>query len=464
MQNLVGELFFNTFGCFPQKIEPLQAHGSNRKYFRIYSKDKTYMGTYNENTKENDAFISYALQMKNKGINVPIVYAYDKNKNIYLQEDLGDVTFYQYICSHSIEESLPFYKQILSHLADIQLMPSFDYGKAYPRQSFDKQSILWDFNYFKYCFLKVVDMEFDEQVLENDFNVLSDYLLSVPGDYFLYRDFQSRNIMLHNENIYFIDFQGGRKGALQYDVASLLFDGKAKLPFEIKQKLLQYYINILSAKTCIDEKTFVEQFYAFVYARIMQALGAYGFRGLVQGKTSFTQSISQAIDNLKCLQKNIPLNVDLPELNNVFSQIINSEKLIKLSSSEKKLTVNIKSFSYKKGYPMDTSGNGGGFVFDCRALPNPGRLSEFKSLTGKDIEVITYLENKKEVEYFLNNVDNIIKQSVNKYLERGFSNLMVCFGCTGGQHRSVFCAEEIAKRLSQNTDLKIIIQHVEQNI
>ncbi|MDO5760666.1 MAG: RNase adapter RapZ [Bacteroidota bacterium] len=463
MIELLKELFFKTFACYPDKIEKMQAHGSKRLYFRLFCKEKTCIGAYNEDRKENEAFIDYAMQMKAKGIGVPNIYAYDVNSNIYLQEDLGEVTFFDFFALHSLQESIAVYKKILSHLIEIQLMPDFDYTKSYPRKSFDKQSIMWDFNYFKYCFLKVVDIEFDEQLLENDFNALADYLLMAPKDYFLYRDFQSRNIMLHNDKIYFIDFQGGRKGALQYDVASLLFDGKVNLTWQEKTILLDYYISLLSKKIEINTEQFTNYFYAFAYARIMQAMGAYGYRGIIQNKTSFSQSISRAMNNLKALQENKVMPIELKELDKVFASIINSKKLKELSQT-KKLTLTIKSFSYKKAYPMDVSGNGGGFVFDCRALPNPGRLEEFKHLNGKDKEVVDYLKDKEEVKNFMNNVTKIVAQSVDNYLQRGFGNLMVCFGCTGGQHRSVFCAEELSKVFSQNTDLKIITQHIEQNI
>ena len=464
MKTKLSNLFLQTFLSTPKSIEEISAHGSNRKYFRIIADKINCIGVYNEDYKENEAFVSYAVQMKQNGINVPEIYAIDLKNNIYLQEDLGDETLFSFLQKNDIETALPIYEQILSHLVSIQTMKNFDYSKAYPRKDFDVQSIAWDLNYFKYYFLKLADIPFNEQLLENDFKNLSNYLISVPNEYFLFRDFQSRNIMLHKNKVYFIDFQGGRKGALQYDVASLLFDGKVKLSSQQREHLLNHYINEVSKKIDINKETFVQQFYAFCYIRIMQAMGAYGFRGYFQRKDSFLKSIPNALKNIAYLQQNTTLPISLPELNKVFQQMINSQKLLSLGTNKQKLTVTIKSFSYKKGYPMDISGNGGGFVFDCRALPNPGRLEEFKHLTGKDIEVINYLEEKEEVKYFFENVKNIVWQSVNKYLERGFTHLMLCFGCTGGQHRSVFFAEKIAKELSQNTDLNIVVKHIEQNI
>lgn len=464
MKTKLSNLFLQTFLSTPKSIEEISAHGSNRKYFRIIADKINCIGVYNEDYKENEAFVSYAVQMKQNGINVPEIYAVDLKNNIYLQEDLGDETLFSFLQKNDIETALPIYEQILSHLVSIQTMKNFDYSKAYPRKDFDVQSIAWDLNYFKYYFLKLADIPFNEQHLENDFKNLSNYLISAPNEYFLFRDFQSRNIMLRKNKVYFIDFQGGRKGALQYDVASLLFDGKVKLSSQQREHLLNHYINEVSKKIDINKETFVQQFYAFCYIRIMQAMGAYGFRGYFQRKDSFLKSIPNALKNIAYLQQNTTLSISLPELNKVFQQMINSQKLLSLGTNKQKLTVTIKSFSYKKGYPMDISGNGGGFVFDCRALPNPGRLEEFKHLTGKDIEVINYLEEKEEVIYFFENVKNIVWQSVNKYLERGFTHLMLCFGCTGGQHRSVFFAEKIAKELSQNTDLNIVVKHIEQNI
>lgn len=464
MKTKLSNLFLQTFLSTPKSIEEISAHGSNRKYFRIIADKINCIGVYNEDYKENEAFVSYAVQMKQNGINVPEIYAVDLKNNIYLQEDLGDETLFSFLQKNDIETALPIYEQILSHLVSIQTMKNFDYSKAYPRKDFDVQSIAWDLNYFKYYFLKLADIPFNEQLLENDFKNLSNYLISAPNEYFLFRDFQSRNIMLHKNKVYFIDFQGGRKGALQYDVASLLFDGKVKLSSQQRERLLNCYINEVSKKIDINKETFVQQFYAFCYIRIMQAMGAYGFRGYFQRKDSFLKSIPNALKNIAYLQQNTTLPISLPELNKIFQQMINSQKLLSLGTNKQKLTVTIKSFSYKKGYPMDISGNGGGFVFDCRALPNPGRLEEFKHLTGKDIEVVNYLEEKEEVKYFFENVKNIVWQSVNKYLERGFTHLMLCFGCTGGQHRSVFFAEKIAKELSQNTDLNIVVKHIEQNI
>lgn len=464
MKEKILQLFVNTFNLQPQGIEKISADGSNRQYFRCFSMQHPCIGVYNEDRKENEAFLSYAKQLKESGINVPEIYAEDLDNGVYLQQDLGDTTLFAYLQKHSKEETLQCYEKVIKQLPRIQTVKDFDYTYAYPRKDFDRQSIQWDLNYFKYYFLKLSSIPFEEQALENDFTTLTDYLLSCDTNYFLYRDFQSRNIMLYGNKVWFIDFQGGRKGALQYDIASLLFDAKADISIETREYLLDLYINELKKYVEVDEQDFKNHFYAYVYVRIMQAMGSYGYRGYFEKKSHFLKSIPFALKNLEYLENNVNLPINIPTLHQLYKQLVNSSKLLSLSKGGNKLTVNIKSFSYKKGYPHDLSGNGGGFVFDCRALPNPGRLEEFKKLTGKDEPVREYLKDKEEVAFFLQNVENIVQQSVDNYLKRGFANLSVYFGCTGGQHRSVYSAEYLADKLSQNPDLNIIVQHVEQNL
>lgn len=464
----IKELFYNTFGCELESIEPISSHGSNRVYFRCFSKSFSCLAAYNEDKKENIAFVDYAKQLYSKGIRVPKVYSEDLDNNIYLIEDLGDVSLFDLI---QLEQKEGITKQklqgeyykVIKELPKIQIVGGvgFDYSNAYPLKTFDSLSIMWDLNYFKYYFLKLSGISFNEQDLEQDFEILSNYLLSTNCDYFLFRDFQSRNIMIIDDEPAFIDFQGGRKGALQYDLASLLYDSKANLSTEFRQELLEKYIQELEQYIEVDKKDFEHYFYAYVYIRIMQTMGAYGFRGYFERKEHFLKSIPFALDNLKWLEDNITLDIELPYLHSLFQQIINSQKLREIS--KQKLTITIKSFSYKKGYPHDMSGNGGGFVFDCRAIHNPGRYEKFKTLTGKDKEVIAFLESEEDTKLFFEHILGLVNQSVETYLKRGFTNLLVCFGCTGGQHRSVYFAEKLAKELLQNVDIEIVLQHIEQN-
>ncbi len=343
-----------------------------------------------------------------------------------------------------------------------------NYKVCYPRASFDRQSIAWDLNYFKYYFLRLAGIPFNEQALERDFSRLTKLLLSARRDYFLYRDFQSRNIMLrkilNEDQPFFLDYQGGRKGALQYDIASLLYDAKADLPPELRQQLLDHYLDSLAGFVDLDRSAFMQHYYAYVYVRIMQALGAYGFRGFYERKEHFLQSVPYALKNIRWLLHNVELPIALPTLMEAFKSIVASEKLQGLASSSEpeKLTVRVYSFSFHRGLPRDESGNGGGFVFDGRSLPNPGREERFKTLTGKDAPVIDYLNQQESVHQFLASVIALVDASVSTYQDRGFKHLMVSFGCTGGQHRSVYLAEQLAKHLRASDGVEVVVHHREE--
>src|SRR5262249_8845581 len=336
-----------------------------------------------------------------------------------------------------------------------------NYKVCYPRSSFDRQSINWDLNYFKYYFLRLAGIPFSEQALEDDFGRLTKFLLSAPHDYFLYRDFQSRNIMLRDGQPYFLDYQGGRKGALQYDIASLLYDAKADLPADLRQQLLDHYLDALAGFLPLDRAAFMQYYYAYVYIRIMQALGAYGFRGFYERKVHFLQSVPYALKNLRWLLHNVKLPIALPTLLEAFHSMLGSEKLQGLATDADNLVVKIVSFSFHRGLPKDDSGNGGGFIFDGRSLPNPGRGERVKTLAGKDAPVIDYLNQQESVHQFLASVMSLVDASVSNYQQRGFKHLMVSFGCTGGQHRSVYLAEQLAKRLRGRIGVEVQVTHRE---
>jgi aminoglycoside/choline kinase family phosphotransferase len=466
-------LFFSTFDKEAQGIAMLEESGSNRKYYRMQHGDFSAIGVYNPDFKENNAFLILSRYFAEKGIGVPEIYSEYLAKDIYLISYLGNQTLFQYLQktrkneNDFLEPLIDIYKEVLNELLKIQFSISddFDFSFCYPRAAFDRQSILWDLNYFKYYFLKLAKIHFDEQLLENDFNTLTDFLLNAKASYFLYRDFQSRNIMLRDDKLYFIDYQGGRKGALQYDVASLLYDGKAAIPQKIRELLLDYYVEQLNKKCPQDAKDFKKYYYVFVFIRIMQAMGTYGFRGFYEKKTHFLQSIPYALNNLKWLLDNVQLPIKIPALWNIYHQLVDSDflKTIQNKSENQILTVNICSFSYKETIPTDKSGNGGGFVFDCRCLPNPGRYEEYKKLTGKDQIVIDYLNDKQEVNDFFELTKSVVELSVKNYLDRKFTNLMVCYGCTGGQHRSVYFAERLQKYLKENYSLNVELTHHNEN-
>jgi aminoglycoside/choline kinase family phosphotransferase len=445
--------------------------GSDRRYFRIFGDTKRAIGTYNADFKENRAFIRFTRHFWNKGLRVPEVYAENLLNNVYIQEDLGDTQLFSFLPPVGEEWTEPLvelYKKSLFHLADLQIKggEDLDYSVCYPRAAFDKQSMLWDLNYFKHYFLKLAKIPFDEQALEDDFQRFADYLLLADCNYFLFRDFQSRNIMIKDNEPYFIDYQGGRKGALHYDVASLLYQAKGGVPPPVKKELFDYYCDKVGSLINIDRRFFTEQFYGYVLIRCLQALGAYGFRGLYERREHFLSSIPVAIDQIEQILGFIKLPVKLPELFKCLQLICESdafEGFDKKKYVSSPLVVQVTSFSYKKtSYPSDDSGNGGGFAFDCRFIDNPGRLEEFKKQTGRDKPVMEYLKSQTQMEAFLQNVYGIVDKAVENYLERGFDNLMINFGCTGGQHRSVYAADATAKHLKDKYGVKIELHHIEQ--
>lgn len=469
-QNLV-DLFEHWSREHANDITPLPPSGSYREYYRITGENLKAMGVFNPDKKENIAFIDFSKHFHHKGLAVPVIYAEELEHDMYLVQDLGDTTLFSYLSRRRQSNSFPdevteVYKYVLEELPRFQIIAAEDlnYDVCYPRARFDKQSMLWDLNYFKYYFLKLAKIPFDEQNLEDDFQTFTDYLLQTDCHYFLYRDFQSRNIMLYSDNPYFIDYQGGRRGALQYDVASLLYDAKADIPPPIREELLNHYIHAVSRYIVVDQKEFIEYYYGYVLIRMMQAMGAFGFRGFYEKKIHFLQSVPYALTNLKWILESVRLPVNIPELTNALHQVVESETLRNVYNPKKILSVRINSFSYKRGIPVDETGNGGGYVFDCRAIHNPGQYDQYKHFTGKDKPVIEFLEQDREVKSFLKNVYELVDRSVEYYQQRGFPNLMVNFGCTGGQHRSVYCAERLAEHLAERYDVKIILRHIEQEM
>jgi aminoglycoside/choline kinase family phosphotransferase len=470
MIDVLRKLFEERFHASPARIEPLQCElgGSGRKIVRLASDQVSAIGILYGVREENLAFLQFSKHFRKHALPVPEIYAEDLSHGAYLEEDFGDTTLFDFLVKHRDGEKIApaaveAYRKVVAVLPRFQVEAGrdLDYSVCYPRGSFDRQSIAWDLNYFKYYFLRLAGISFNEQALEDDFDSLTNFLLSAGRDYFMYRDFQSRNVMLRNGEPFFLDYQGGRKGALQYDIASLLYDAKADLPPELRQQLLDLYIERLGDFTKIDREQFLRYFYAYVYVRILQALGAYGFRGFYERKIHFLQSVPYALKNLRWLLHNVKLPIALPALMEAFNSMLASEKLQGLASDADDLRVRILSFSFHRGLPKDESGNGGGFVFDGRSLPNPGREERFKSLTGKDAAVIEYLNQQESVHQFLASVMSLVDASVNNYQKRGFKNLMVSFGCTGGQHRSVFLAEQVAKRLRGRNGVEVVLQHRE---
>jgi aminoglycoside/choline kinase family phosphotransferase len=468
--DVLKRLFEQHFHSPADQVRPLQGQlgGSGRAIVRLAGSGFTAVGIEYPVREENVAFLEFSRHFRRHGLPVPEIYAEDLSHGAYLEEDLGDTTLFEFISNNRTGDTIApvaveAYRKVVAVLPRFQVEAGRDlnYKVCYPRASFDRQSISWDLNYFKYYFLRLAGIPFSEPALEHDFGRLTKFLLSAPHDYFLYRDFQSRNVMLRDGQPFFLDYQGGRKGALQYDIASLLFDGKADLSPQLREELLNYYLDCLVAFMPVDRHAFMEHYYAFVYIRIMQALGAYGFRGFYERKAHFLQSVPYALKNLRWLAHNVKLPIALPALLEAFQGMLGSEKLMSLAASADVLTVRIFSFSFHRMMPADESGNGGGFVFDARSLPNPGREERFKELTGRDAPVIDYLNQQESVHQFLSNVLSLVDASVKSYQSRGFKSLMVSFGCTGGQHRSVFLAEQLAKHLRAGNGVEVAVRHVE---
>jgi aminoglycoside/choline kinase family phosphotransferase len=472
-QDILSALFEERFGSPPVTVLPLEGDGSSRQMYRLVGgRYETGIGVIGPDRDENRAFLSFSRALRGAGLAVPEIYAADDERGVYLEEDLGDTTLFDALSSaRKLESSefptsmLPLYRRVVEELPRFQVLGgrAVDYSVAYPRAAFDRQSILWDLNYFKYHFLKLAQIPFNEALLERDFKKFTAFLAKADRNHFLYRDFQSRNIMLREGEPWFIDYQGGRKGALQYDIASLLYDAKAALPESVRETLLKDYLAALSKLIAVDVEEFRVFYRGYVLVRIMQAMGAYGYRGFFERKIRFLQSVPPAIDNLeKLLVGGLP--VELPELERVMERICRSATLRERPHRPQPgLTLQIGSFSYKHGYPEDVGGHGGGFVFDMRALHNPGRYAEYTELCGLDAPVVDFLAGIPEIDQFWNHVRGLVEMQVETYLTRGFNSLSVYFGCTGGQHRSVYFAERLAEHIrGRFPQVHVAVRHREQ--
>lgn len=466
--NTIQEVFAS-FNQHPvQRIEKLPQSGSDRVYFRIYTADKTYIATYNLNVKENNTFIGFSSHFNGVDLPVPAIYAWNEEKTIYIQEDLGVDSLLNKLEQYGHGDYVyQLFQKSLSELAHIQILghKGLDYTLCLTAKEFGKQAILSDLLYCKYYFLDTLKLPYDKQAMLDDFEALSTYLTKTEYKYFMFRDFQSRNIIVNNDEVFFIDYQGGMQGALQYDVASLLWQAKAELSDEWKSSLLEYYmdqIDLLLDKP-VDRELFVSQYNGYVLIRLLQVLGAYGFRGLFERKAHFLASIPLALRNLKWFVENKRIGIALPEFDKVLRTIVQEDMISRFepltATEETPLVVKINSFSYKKGIPADTTINGGGFVFDCRGILNPGRYTEYKTLSGLDKPVQDFLEQRTRMNEFLNSVYDIIDINVEDYIKRGFDSLMINFGCTGGQHRSVYAAEQVARHLRNKYKVKTTLQH-----
>jgi aminoglycoside/choline kinase family phosphotransferase len=470
MKELYG-LFRKHTGAEPENAVALTGSGSNRSYFRLHGGGTSLMGVTGTDVKENNAFITLAAHFRSQGLPVPEVLAVSEDGISYLQEDLGDLLLADLVAAAHKNGGIEEGGQLEALLCRTTgLLPKIqfegasglDFSVCYPQPSFDRRMVMFDLNYFKYCFLKPSGIEFNEIDLQDDFERFADELLKDEGETFLYRDFNARNVMIKDGEPYFIDFQGGRRGPIYYDVASFIWQARARYPQWLKEKMLGSYLDSLASYVEVDRDAFKERLKMFRLFRTLQVLGAYGFRGLVEQKAQFVVSIPQALADLKTLLAEMP--DDYPYMSEVLRKMTVLPRFA-VQSEDGRLEVRVSSFSFKKGIPQDMSGNGGGYVFDCRSILNPGRYEPYRKLTGRDEPVIRFLEDDGEIIGFLEHVYGVVDPHVETYSRRGFTSLMVSFGCTGGQHRSVYCAEHLAHHLAEKyPDVRVRLIHREQNI
>lgn len=467
----LSSLYNEYFGCCPENVSVITGSASNRSYYRLVSEAGACIGVIGTDRDENDAFVTLARHFSSKGIPVPEIYSVSDDGMVYIQEDLGCLSLYDMLLAArsgktSWEEMESLLCRTMAMLPKIQYegAAGLDFSICYPQPSFDRQNIMFDLNYFKYCFLKASGLEFNEVLLQQDFERLADDLLLHDTDTFMYRDFNVRNVMVKDGCPYFIDFQGGRRGPICYDVASFVWQARAAYSDDQKEKLIQSYIEALSEYTKIPHKEFESELKLFRLFRLLQVLGAYGFRGWTEHKAAFVVSIPSAISNLKELLSEIS-SESYPYLMQVLELLVALPKFKEKVGEDGVLEVKVSSFSFKKGVPYDPSGNGGGYVFDCRSIHNPGRYEPYKKLTGMDEPVIRFLEDDGEIIGFLEHAYGVVDPHVATYAKRGFTSLMVSFGCTGGQHRSVYCAEHLAAHLAAEfPDIRVRLIHREQGV
>lgn len=458
-------LYFEKFGVTPVEIVRLPGAGGGRIYYRMsHPAEGRVLGVVADNTEESRGFIFLSQVFLKNGLNVPEVYAFTQDYKYYIEEDLGDSSLFSLLGSDS---GISLAAKCMKQLALLQTVPEEEWEDKVVFAPFSKRQIMWDLNYFKYEYLKPASIPFDENLLEDDFDKFSEDVLTASAgqEGFMMRDCQSRNVMVKDDCLYWIDFQGGRKGPGIYDAVSFLWQAKAGFSDDTRRELLNVYIDSYSGLKKIDRKILTDSVGIFAAFRTLQVLGAYGFRGLVEKKAHFIESIPGALSNLQRLLEKGMLS-PYPELEKVCSQLVVDSRFVyslPVNDSDKCLTVDIFSFSYKKGYPDDFTGNGGGFMFDCRGMHNPGRYPEYKSLTGEDREVIEFLEDRGEVFEFVSKAVEMVSPTVARYIDRGFRHLQIGFGCTGGQHRSVYCANATAEILSRKfPGVRICLHHREQ--
>lgn len=458
------QLYSETTGCEPTAFRPITGSASSRRYCHIDG-TRQLVGVTNDNVTENRAFIHIGTTLKSHGINVPQLVAVNADETCYLQQDLGDTSLLDVIKNHGFDDyTFSLCRKAIDQLVRLQIIgnENIDTKRCYPVPAMTEDSVRWDLDYFKYCFLKVSGISVDEPRLESEFKAIVQAITSARPRLFIHRDFQSRNILIFNDDAWIIDFQGGRIGPALYDIVSFLWQARAGFPDTVKNELLGYYTDRLTALTGNADNLKTGQLWHIVAFRMLQVLGAYGFRGIIEHKPQFLSHIPDALDLL---------GDALSHLGCKYPYLIETVRVLRAGYTDRaplttpcSLTVRVTSFSYKNGIPSDPTGNGGGFVFDCRAIHNPGRYDQYRNLTGNDVPVIEFLERDGEILTFLDHCLALVDASVQRYIDRGFSSLTISYGCTGGRHRSVYAATHTAMHIAQHYGVHVILEHREQGL
>lgn len=457
---VLKELYRKYIGVEPTAVMPLTPAGSNRRYYRLTG-PVTVVGVEGVDKCENDAFVYLSRHFGERGVPVPGIIAVSDDGMAYLETDLGDVSLFSRLDDVSLLEKT---MRVMARLHCVG-SEGLDFSRCFPVEAFDSRAVMWDLNYFKYSFLNTSGVGYNESELEGDFiNLAGDIdRLTKENGCFMMRDFQSRNVMVKDDEPYLIDYQGGRRGPAAYDLASFLWQARAGFSQDLRDRLIDVYIEEACRYAPVDAAVLKSQVRQMALIRTLQVLGAYGLRGMFERKPHFLLSIPPALANLRVL---LGWGIgDYPYLKQVLTRLVEKSCTTNLEEPYDGLTVRVSSFSYKKGMPDDPSGNGGGYVFDCRAMDNPGRYEQYKRLTGLDREVIDFLEERGEIAPFLDSCYSLIDRAVENYLSRGFSSLAVSYGCTGGQHRSVYSAQHTAEHIkARYPQVRVVLCHRERGI
>ncbi len=322
-ESLLATCFQEVTGTAPASIAPLRPHASERRIYRLTQGATTLVGVVNPSRAENDAFVALARHFKSKGLPVPTIHAYKPEEGVYLEDDLGEVTLLDFLLSERAKtgEAFPpsveaMYKRVLSFLPRFQIeaAASLDFSLCLASDNFFSETLRKDMNSFCSELVARLLPSFDTRELEPEFSTLISYLEQAKSDFFLYRDFQSRNIMLVNNEPFFIDFQSGLKGPLQYDVISLLFQSSAQIPDTNREELVRTYLESVSEYHACDREDFFRYYPAFIISRMLQVLGVYGRQGLGAQKEYFAKSIPGALATLNSQLRSPHLTIKLDRL------------------------------------------------------------------------------------------------------------------------------------------------------